>query len=149
MNWPLVLFHASGTFAVKPASMPVAILHDKWDRPVAQYPVCSPQKSLWVHQINCPIKLLSSTSERTLSHRIGIVCHSSISRGVSPRSNNAGFISANCLLDRSTLVSPSFSMLLAKRDDVVVFPHHLAPSTSTAPLPSNLRSSKASTTLFL
>ena len=40
-------------------------------------------------------------------------------------------------------------MLLAICSAVVVFPHHLAPSMSTAPFPANLRCSRLSATLFL
>ena len=119
-------------------------------RPV---PVCSISSSFTGTaepvSINCPNSERSSTSERTLSHNEGIVCHSSIRRGVSPLSSNAGFISASCLLERSTPVSPNLSTLFALRIAVVVFPHHLAPSTNTAPLPFNLRSNRASTILAL
>ena len=40
-------------------------------------------------------------------------------------------------------------MLLAICSAVVVFPHHFAPSMSTAPFPANLRCSRLSATLFL
>ena len=46
-------------------------------------------------------------------------------------------------------VSVIYFTLLAICSAVVVFPHHFAPSISTAPLPANLRSKSPSAILFL
>ena len=100
-------------------------------------------------RMNCEKSLRLSTSSRMLSHRGGIVCHSSIRRGVSPCKSVLGLMSIICRLCFSTPLSPRSSVLLACCLAVVVLPHHLGPSINTAPLPANLRASSPSEILGL
>ena len=100
-------------------------------------------------RINCEKASLLSTSFRMLSHSSGIVCHSSISLGVSPCSSVFELISIICLLCFNTSVSPKSSRLLACCRAVVVLPHHFGPSINTAPLPASLRASSLSAILGL
>lgn len=88
-------------------------------------------------RMNCEKSPRRSTSLRMVSHSGGMVCHSSIKRGVSPSSKVIGLRSIICRLCRSTLLSPRLSILLACCLAVVVLPHHLGPSIRTAPLPAN------------
>ena len=102
--------------------------------PVKMY---NPKSSAW------------SASNLILSHNVGANCHSSIKRGFSPCSKSLGLIMASCLFCSILPVSDIYSTLWAICSAVVVFPHHLAPSISMAPLPANLRINILSTTRCL
>ncbi len=90
-------------------------------------------------KMNCDGSPRLSTSLRMESQIGGSACHSSISLGVSPSRRVLGLSSINCALCFKTAESPKSSMLLASCFAVVVLPHHLGPSMSTAPFPSTLR----------
>ena len=83
---------------------------------------------------NCPTSCLWSTSNLMVSHSLGASCHSSISLGVSPSSRTEGSISAICRFVSSEAGLSIYKMLFACCSAVVVFPHHLGPSISIAPL---------------
>ena len=115
---------------------------------------------LWVVSVACgstddPVKMnwenspRLSTSLRMLSQREGMVCHSSIKRGVSPCSSVFGLISIIPTLWLNIVLSPRSRMLLACCWAVVVFPHHFGPSNKTAPLPANFRARSPSAILGL
>ena len=112
-------------------------------QPYRPFPLCilllSSTGTLLPVRINCPISPRLSTSLRTISHNSGMVCHSSINRGVSPSNMDLGSICNACIVSRKVIVSPKLSRLRATCFAVVVFPHHLGPCTKTAPLPCNLR----------
>ncbi len=84
-------------------------------------------------RMNCPNSSLWSTSNRTASHSCGASCHSSMRRGVAPLSNSRGAISARRMFCALVLGSCRYIALSASLSHVVVLPHHLAPSTRTAP----------------
>lgn len=70
---------------------------------------------------------------RTASQSTGASCHSSIRRGVSPINNNDGLEAAVAAYSSCISVSCILMTLLLICSAVVVFPHHLGPSISTAP----------------
>lgn len=117
------------------------------NRDILPVPVCAVVLSAGTAEpvkINCPVLSLWSTVNRTASQRIGAICHSSRSRGVSPSSKSEGLIEAVCkyadFLSGSCIISTLFAVCWA----VLVFPHHLGPSIKTAPEASSAFWSMAS-----
>lgn len=91
----------------------------------------------------------SSTILLIESQSIGIVCHSSMSLGVSPSRSILGLISIMFLLSLSVSLSPRSNVLWASCEAVVVLPHHLGPSIKTAPFPASFLSRSLSAMRFL
>jgi hypothetical protein len=89
-------------------------------------------------KMNWPNIFRISTSWRTASHSWGASCHSSINLGLSPSKRREGLISAANNAWRPTCGSCRKIQLFANCKAVVVFPHHLGPWISTAPVASNL-----------
>lgn len=86
---------------------------------------------------NCPTSWRWSTSNFIVSQSLGASCHSSISRGVLPWSSIDGSISTIYRLVSSDAGLSIYNTLPAYCSAVVVLPHHLGPSMSTAPLLAN------------
>lgn len=85
-------------------------------------------------RINCPIPFLWSILKRIASQSVGVSCHSSISRGVSPSSKMSGLSSAN-ISYRACFCGLSINMALFEWCSAVVdLPHHLGPSITMAPM---------------
>lgn len=99
--------------------------------------------------INKPSSPRWSTSNLIASQICGITCHSSINLGTSPLSNILTFKSAISKLLFLVLGSAIYNTLFASCSAVVVFPHHLGPSTNTAPTSSSLYFNNLSAILFL
>ena len=100
-------------------------------------------------RINCPISRRRSTIYRTASHSFGTVCHSSISIGASPDRAVSVSISKRFLNCSFTSGLASNTLSAAICSAVVVFPHHLGPSMTTAPLACSFLASKPSMILCL
>ena len=83
--------------------------------------------------MNCPNSFRLSTIARTESHSTGASCHSSIRRGVSPARRSEGFTLIVAWYLSRMSGSCRLIVLLACCSAVVVLPHHLGPSMSTAP----------------
>ena len=98
---------------------------------------------------NCPNSPRWSTSKRMASQSFGASCHSSINLGVAPFSSRLGFNSDIVMFCTFFSGSSIYKMLAASCSAVVVLPHHLGPSISTAPLPSSFRIRISSAILFL
>ena len=121
-------------------------------RPV---PLCSLSCSAFLSgtaepvSMNCPISRRWSTAYRTASQSLGTVCHSSMSIGVSPA--KAASVSISSILFRCSFTSVLASIILPTviSSAVVVFPHHLGPSMSIAPLACSFFFSKPSIILCL
>ena len=90
-----------------------------------------------------------STLKRTTSHSDGASCHSSISKGRSPRNRRLGFSFAKEMLLSFLPGSSIYNVEAAICSAVVVFPHHFGPSTSTAPLQDKISFRTVSATLGL
>jgi len=100
-------------------------------------------------KMNCPILRRWSTVYLTASHNLGTVCHSSISIGVSPDNAASVSISNKLLKLFFTSVRANKILLAAISSAVVVLPHHLGPSISTAPFACNFFLSRLSIILCL
>ena len=81
----------------------------------------------------CPCFL--STCDRVASQMAGTICHSSIRRGSGPSNAYWMSISTRLRVAKLSAESPIGQMLAAWRMDVQVLPHHIGPSTHTAPKP--------------
>ncbi len=95
--------------------------------------------------INCPMLPAWSTSNLTASQMVGAVCHSSSNLGRSPLSRRLMLILAILMTSGSAI----YNTLAACCSAVVVFPHHFAPSISTAPFRCKRACSISSTILRL
>ena len=93
---------------------------------------------------NCPTSWRWSTSNFIVSQSLGASCHSSINREVLPWSSIDGSISTIYRLVSSDAGLSIYNTLPAYCSAVVVLPHHLGPSMSTAPLLANFLASTLS-----
>ena len=80
-----------------------------------------------------PLSVLSSTEYRTASQMAGTSCHSSIRCGASPSNARLTSSVANFRFAKFPAGCPTRNSLLECIVQVHVFPHHLGPSTQTAP----------------
>ena len=90
---------------------------------------------------NRPFSLRSSTARRILFQIVGSICHSSMSRGVSPASTNAG---STAIARRAFSSTSSNTSLAATWRAMAVLPQALGPSMSTAPEDASLAESSES-----
>ena len=119
-------------------------------RPVPEWVICFVSAGAAEPvRINCPNSPRWSTSKRIASQSFGASCHSSMRRGAEPFSRRLGFSSDMAMFCSFFSGSSIYKILEASCSAVVVLPHHLGPSISTAPFPSSLRFRISSAILFL
>ena len=94
--------------------------------------------------MNWPILCRWSTADLTESHTFGTVCHSSISIGGLPPNAASVSISRSRLKFSFMSVFANKTLLAAISSAVVVFPHHLGPSITTAPLAASFFANRPS-----
>ncbi len=119
-------------------------------RPV---PLCTGRTSLGTEDpvsMNCPLIDLRSTSDLTASHIAGTSCHSSIRCGTSPsKAKRMLNLTSSLLGCPYSSISPNINAELELFNPIHVLPHHLGPSTHTAPKARNDASSCVSAILVL